>query len=637
MVSEKQWSNKPIDIAIAIVAIAMAIYHMVSTRVIFVDSIQHQNIHLGFGLTLVFLFTTKGAKKRWQQILWLLLLGLSLITVLYVQIFYDDLTLRNGFPTNTDAIISVMLIFLLLVSTAKAYGPVFSIICLLLLFYALFGHLVPDPWRTYDFVPARLLFALTLSFQEGAYGTFLGISANYLFLFLLFGALMQISGTTRFFEEVGKIIAKRVSGGAALSSVVTSAMVGTVTGSVGANIVTTGSFTIPFMKRAGYKPHQAGAIEATASTGGMIMPPVMGAAAFIMAAWTGIPYIKIAAMAAIPAILYFVNAGIYAQLQALRMNIKPTHEAVNVREMLINAPSFFVPLIIIIVLLMFNYSLAFVVSWAIIAVVVLSLIRKKTRPSLRQWVESIVGGADMGAQVAVSIATIGIAAATMMQTGLVLRLPAAFEMWSGGNLALALILCAVIAIILGMGLPTTAVYVMMALTIAPILIRMGVTVPQAHLFVFYYGMVGFLTPPVAVGAVIAAKLAGASYFKTAIEATKAGLGGFLVPFFMILTPAIMFLQQPPIWALIGMISSVLILLCFQIGICGHYLTSVNLPFRWFFLAVGAILLLSLAVENYFLSASGLVIFIVLTIWQWMKRKKGIIKGGLEKENVVRVG
>lgn len=618
--------KKRINIAITVVAIAMAIYQMVSARVLLVDSLQHQNIHLGFVLILMFLFTIGEAKKRWQQLLWLAILLLSLVAVAYVQIIYNELIFRMGFPTDTDVIIGIILLAVVLIATSKAYGPVFSILCLLLIGYALFGHLIPGAWRTFQFTPKKLIFDVTSSLQEGLYGSFLGISANYLFLFILFGTLIQVTGAARFFEEFGKVLGRKLIGGAALSSVTTSALVGTITGSVAANIVTTGSFTIPLMKRVGYQPHQAAAIEATSSTGGMIMPPVMGAAAFVMASWTGIPYIKIAAMATIPAILYFFSAGLYAQLQAMKMKIPPTLERLDMREMLLNAPLFIIPLLIIIVLLMQYYSLAYVIFWALIAMVLLSLIRGKTRPSLKQWLASIISGAKMGAQIGVSMATIGVTASVMMHTGLINRLPAAIEAWSAGSLVIALILSALIAIILGMGLPTTAVYVLMALAVAPVLIRMGVTVEQSHLFAFYFGVIGMLTPPVAIAAVIAAKLAGTSYFKTAIEATKVGLAGFLVPFFMFLTPAIILLPQPPLWAAMGIVAIVVILLNCQIGICSQYFIPLNQHERWFPIATAIILFFSLVMKSYVLFAIGLIAFSGLTIWQlFLRKKRGAIK------------
>ncbi|MBI2860723.1 MAG: TRAP transporter fused permease subunit [Chloroflexi bacterium] len=617
--AEQSQFTKHVRTAIAIIAVAMAVYHLASTRALLAPSMLHQNIHLGFALLIVFLFAIIETRSKWQRAVWFSFIALSLLAVGYIFVYFDQLQFRSGVPVGADAIIGALLLLVVFVATSKAYGPVFSILAVVLLFYALFGYMIPGAWRTFQFKPDNFIFGISSSMQEGLYGTFLGISANFLFLFVLFGSLMQVSGATRFFEEVSKFLGRRLSGGTALSSVGTSALMGTVTGSVGANIVTTGAFTIPMMKKVGYKPHQAAAIEATASTGGMIMPPIMGAAAFIMASLTGIPYIKIIAMAVLPAIFYFLSVGIYAQLQAMKMKIPPDTERINVREMLLTGPLFIIPLLIIIVLLTFYYTLMYVVFWATVTLIVLSLLRKKTRPTLKQWVDATISGAKMGAQIAVSLATIGVAASIMMHTGLILRLPGIIESWSGGFLPLALIVSSVIAIILGMGLPATAVYVMMALAVVPVLLRMGLGVQQAHLFAFYFGTVSMLTPPVAMGAVIAAKIANANYFKTAIEATKAGLAGFLVPFFMVITPAIILQPQPWIWAVLGIVAILLTLLGFQISIAGQYITKVGASWRWLPALAAVILVAALIMESYPLFFAGIAVFAALTLWQARQR------------------
>lgn len=620
MINESRY-KKLLVVAIAVVAVAMAVYQMFSSRFLILESIQHQNIHLAFALVLLLLVAIQGARRRWQRLMWLATLVLSLVAVVYVQVLYDDLTGRFGYPENADIVIGVILFVVVLATVTRAFGPVFSAITLLVLGYALLGHLIPGDWQTFYTPAGKLIFNITTSLFDGIYGTLLGISANYLFLFILFGSLMQVSGATRFFEEVGRLLGRKLSGGAALSSVVTSALMGTVTGSPTANVVTTGAFTIPLMKKVGYKPEQAGAIEATASTGGMIMPPIMGSAAFIMASWTGIPYIRIAAMALLPAIFYFLSAGIYAQLQAMRMKVRPIDVRPDFREMTLSAPLFIIPLGLIILLLVWHFTLMYVIFWAIIALVVLSMVRKKTRPSLRQWLDAVVSGAKNGAQIAVSFATIGTVASIMMQTGLVIRMPGAIERLSGGNLAIALMISAVLAIILGMGLSATATYVVMALTVAPVLLRMGLAVEQAHLFAFYFAAIGMLTPPIAVAAAVAGKLAGASYFKTAIEAMKAGMAGIIVPFIMVLTPAIILLPQEPLWAVLGILSLLLIIIALQVGVCGHYIVSLGKLERVPPIAIGIVLFLSLVTQSYVIFSAGAAGFIIMSIWQLVKKRQ----------------
>ncbi len=616
--------NKVIGTAIVVVALAMAVYQMISTRTLFVDPLEHQNIHLGFALTLIFLVVAASSRKRWEQILWLAIVGVSLVGVVYVGTHYIELALRRGVPEVADVVIGGLLLTLVLVAAYRMYGKTLPILCSLFLVYALVGDRLPEPWLTFDFKPKELIFLITTSFNDGMYGMLLGISANFLFLFVLFGALLQTSGAPRFFMEVARLVGRRLRGGAGLSAVITSALMGTTTGSIAANIVTTGSFTIPLMKKAGYKPYQAAAIEATASTGGMIMPPIMSSTAFVMSGWTGIPYIQIIAMAAIPAVLYFFSAGLYVQFQAMKMKIAPMSETkVDYREMLLTAHLFLIPLGVIIVLLMQHFSLGFVAFWAIVSIFALSFLRKKTRPSLKQWVEGIAAGAKIGAQIAIIVALIGVATGVLIHTGLGVKLPAMVETWSGGNLYLALGITAIISVIIGMGLPTLAVYVLVAIAAAPALIRMGVVMEQAHLFVLYYGVVGMITPPVALGSLFAAKVANTPYQRTALESTKVGLAGFLVPFFFFLAPVILLRPQSPLLAAMGLIAVVLTLTSFQIGICAQYFTPLNRLERWLPIAIGIILILSLAMESYLLFAIGFVLFAAMTFQQWRKRRMSL--------------
>ncbi|MFC1938292.1 TRAP transporter fused permease subunit, partial [Chloroflexota bacterium] len=383
-----------------------------------------------------------------------------------------------------------------------------------------------------------------------------------------------------------------------------------------------GAFTIPTMKKIGYKPVQAAAIEAAASTGGQIMPPIMGAAAFLMVGFTGIPYIKIIAAAAIPAILYFGVLALYAQLHGLKLNIPPSTEKVNYKELLLTAPLFVLPLILLIIFLAMGQTAMFAVSRGLLLLIVLGLIRKETRPSLSEAAKGCASGALMGAQIGVSTACIGIIIKVFTMTGLGIVLPNAIVGWSGGILGFTLIIGAIVAIILGMGMPTSAVYVLAAIVIAPALVRGGLDILQAHLFVLYFACLNFVTPPVAVVALIASKLAGAPFLKTAVESTKAALAGFVVPFLFILSPILILQHQDLLAALTGILSAVLILTALQIAICNYYFTGLSRLERVAFVVAAAALFIYLATEIYTLLAIGIIVFTLLTIRQVKKRLLG---------------
>ncbi|MCJ7593934.1 MAG: TRAP transporter fused permease subunit, partial [Desulfobacterales bacterium] len=413
-------SLRAIDIIVTIFALAMAAYHMVSTQYLLFGPVEHQNVHLGFALVLVYLGSLKRTGKYWPLTMGLLLC--SLIPVLYVHFFYIDLEMRMDFPTQWDLVVGVLLLVAVLEGTRRALGMVLTLVALFFISYALLGHLLPRPFGISHISVSRLIYELSTGFT-GVYGVVLAISANYIFLFVLLGGVMNAAGGPHFFREVGTIVGRMMKGGPAMTAVVGSSLVGSVTGATSANIAITGSFTIPLMKQAGYRPEQAAAIEAAASTGGQLMPPVMSAAAFLMAGITGIPYTRIMLAALIPAILYYLSVGLYVQLQAGKMNLQPFGEKPNPREMLLSAPSFIVPLGVIIVLFIKDFSPMFVGFWAVVTSFGIGLLRKKTRPSLKGWIEAFTRGATTGATIAVSCACIGIMVKVLTMTGLGMRLP----------------------------------------------------------------------------------------------------------------------------------------------------------------------------------------------------------------------
>lgn len=610
-----------LKIPIAVVAIAMVIYHLISTQYLVVSSLEHQNIHLGFTLIFVFLFAMQGYKKRlWPLFLLATFIVFSVIAIGYIHIFHDELIERIGFPISSDVFIGTILVILVLEGTRRAFGIVLPLISLIFVLYTAFGYLLPAPFYTKQYSFSILV--SKFSMLGGLYGTILGISADYLFLFMVFGAVLEISGANTFFTEVGKLVSGKLAGGAALASIVSSGMLGSLTGSVSANVAMVGSYSIPLMKRVGYKAENAAAIQAAASTGEQFPPPIMGAAAFMMAAITGIPYFRIMMAAAIPALLYYLPLGVYAQLQAMKMGIKPIHAKIDVKGMLHTSHLFLVPVGIIIGLLCSGFSPSYTIFWTIVSLVVLSLLCKEGRPTLGQWVEGLIAGAKLGAELGVTCALLGLVLTSCTLTGLGLKLPGVVESLSGGNMAIALILTALVALILGCGLPSTAVYILVAIAAVPCLLRMGLPLLSAHFFAFYFGVMSFITPPVAIGALVAAKLAGANFFRTGLEAIKAALGGFIVPFLIICMPV--FLLEPQegtiLGIVVGIIASVVILTAIEFALCNHYLLPLNIAER-LILIISAAMLFGFLITKSYIFILGFVPFIFVTLWQLRKRGK----------------
>lgn len=605
-------SSKSLQITIAALAVVMVIYHLVSSQYLLQTTVGYKNTHLALSLLVVFLGSMQKTKRLWSLMLAFALLSLACTT--YVHIFEDALQDRTGFPNTFDMIVGTLLVLLILEATRQSFGLILPSICAISIAYIFLGQYIPGPLhspsQSFSTVVSRLCTGL-----EGVYGMVLGVSAYYIFMFIVFGAMLQVTGATRFFTEVGRLVGRRLRSGPAISAVATSGLVGMVTGSVTANIAITGSFTIPLMKKVGYRPEHAAAIEAAASTGGQIMPPIMGAAAFVMASFMGVPYIKIAAVAAIPAVFYFLMVGLYTQFQAIKLNISPSAEQVDYRELWLSAPLFIVPLSVLVFLLVKGKTPTYSIFWAFMSVIALSLVRKKTRPSWGQWLEGCLRGATSGAQIGVMSAAIGLVMVTLSMTGLGIKLPGLIEAWSGGNLTAALIITMVTAIIIGCGMPTTPVYILVALVAAPALMDMGLTQLQAHFFVFYFACLNFVTPPVAIGSLIASKISNASFLRTSLEAVKVAVGGFAVPFLMIWCPSLLLQPESAIPAATGIISGLLGLIALQIALCNCYFTTLHIVERAISIIVAMTLLIYLPLRTHTWFIIGIGLFILLTFWQ----------------------
>ena len=564
-----------LGLIILIVSVAMVIYQLISTQVLVLSTFAHQNVHLMLALVVVILGI--WAKNPRRRPLYLAMIVLVLAAGLYILWQIDPLQDRMGFPIMADVVFGVILLTVVIVATVWSFGWSLPIVCFIFIAYAFTAYMLPAPFNAVHLTVSKWIGKFTM--LQGIYGSFLDMSASYLFLFIVFGSFLQACGATRFFDELGKLIGSRVRGGPAIAAVVSSLLMGMVTGSVTANITTVGSYTIPTMKKIGYKPYQAAAIEAVGSTGGQIMPPVMGAAAFIMAGILGVPYWVIMKSAFIPALLYYLSLGLYIYFQAGRLGIAPagkTAEQVNWGVMLRTTPLFIIPLLTLISGLGLGYSPGKVVFWAIFILIAISFMQKETRPSISAILRAFTEGAYSASQVAVVIAAIGIIVAAVNGTGLGIKLPDIISVVSGGSLLLTLFMVMIVSMILGMGLPTSAVYLLVAMTAAPAMIKMGLDPLVAHFFVFYFGCISAITPPVAIGSLVAAQLAGAPYWQTGIEAVKAGFAGFIVPFLFVYAPWLLLVGKTSIvHGLAQILVTIIIFVSIQALMSGFLLKPVS--------------------------------------------------------------
>ncbi len=465
-----------------------------------------------------------------------LLLAGTLLTCGYIVLVHEALVTRAGAATALDLATGAIAILVVLELARRATGWGLVTVAALALAYATSGPHLPGFLAHRGYSARRIIEHLYLS-TEGIWGVPLGVSADFVYLFVLFGAVLEAAGGGELLIGLSSRVTGRTRGGTAKTAAIASAIMGSLSGSAVANVVTTGSLTIPVMKRAGFRPHFAGAIEAAASTGGQLMPPIMGAGAFILATWTNIPYFDVAAAAAIPAVLYYVALFMAIHFKARQMGLppEPPQKILSVLPRI----HLLLSLGVIVALLAMGRSPMRAAFWGAVSALVLTGLRQQTRLSFDALGHALLRAASGTVQVAAACAAAGIVVGVASLTGIGLRMSELIVTLSGGYLPLALILTALGSIVLGMGLPTTAAYVVLAALGAPALISLGTPVLAAHLFIFYFGCLSNVTPPVSLAAYAAAGIANAPPMKTAGTAMLLAGSGFIVPFGFVYAPALL--------------------------------------------------------------------------------------------------
>lgn len=612
------------------VALIMALYHLIYTQWMLIGPIQHQNLHYMMALVLVFLWAFTKQKTTFGKAVVVVLIGLSIYATAYMFLNYSGLQEERG-PmldlTGQDMFVGVLLVGLGIEASRRSFGWVFPIVAMCFIAYAVFGHNLPGPLQSPNIGIDELLVSYGLDLSGGIYGQVLGISANYIFLFVLFGSLLGATGASRFFNQVGMLTGSRLDGGPAITAVVSSALMGSVTGSVMANVAATGAFTIPLMKKVGYRPYQAGAIEAAASSGGQIMPPVMGATAFVMAELAEVPYVTVMAAALIPSILYFLSVGLYAQLQAKRLGIRMNPEDIesfSLRAFLHDAPIFVLPLLAIIALLVMGYSPMFTIFWAMMLLLVLNLIdivTAKKYDQLKKVLPAFIDGAVTGAKIGVTCAVLGPIMTTVTKTLLGIKIPQLIVMWSGGSIPLALFITMCVCLVLGMGVPTLAAYLLVSMVGIPVLVNMGVPPFAAHMFVFVFACFSCLTPPIAIAALPAAGIAESPYMRTALEASMVGAVGFAIPYLVVGRPALMLGQGPLAETLAVTVVGAFTVVAFCMMITGYGLRVLHVAERAGLGVVVALCGFWIGAGNLTLLAAGVCLFVGLIILQFRGRPR----------------
>ena len=483
--------------------------------------------------------------------------------------------------------------------------------------YALvFGLSNPNFFKRLNMLVRTLFFT-----KEGIFSTPVNVCSKFIGVFIIFGAFLERTGIGEFFIQIANAIVGRFSGGPAKVAVVASALEGMVSGSSVANTVGSGSVTIPLMKKTGYKPEFAAAAEASASTGGQIMPPIMGAAAFLMADYVQIPYSSIALKALLPAVLYFAGVFIAVHLEAKKMGLRGlSKEELPRLKPLLKKLYLLLPLVLLIYLVSTSTrSIAYAAAIAIVAAIVVSLFNKDNRLTPKRLMEALAAGGQGMITVAAACGMAGIIAGTITMTGLANTLINGIVSLASGQVVIALFLTMLCCIVLGMGVPTTANYCIMAATCAPILVRMGVPALAAHFFVFYFGIVADLTPPVALAAYAGAAIAGANPMKTALQSTKLAIGAFIVPYVFALNPAMLFIDTTAGEVVLICITSLIGIFGVSSALEGFLLH----PMRWFervFCVAGGLLLIYPGIVTDVIGLALVGAVLVFQLLTWKKEK-----------------
>jgi TRAP transporter 4TM/12TM fusion protein len=628
-------------------AVGTSLFHLWYNSFGILPELRMNAVHYGTMLFIGFLTFPMMKKHAGKTVkIDMVLAGLAVLACLYLLFFEEALNLRNQEVNFYDLIAATVAMLLLLEVTRRTTGWTIPLIAIFFILYGLFiGRYFGGLWNFPGVSISRFLYRMYFA-PDGIFGSVTTISSTFVFLFVLFSSFMVVSGAGEFILNLAISLLGHTTGGPAKMAILSSAFMGSVSGSAVANAVGTGSITIPLMKKMGYKPKFAAGVEAAASTGGQIMPPIMGAGAFIMAQWTQIPYSQIVMVSIIPAAMYFLSVGFFVHLEAQKYNLKkiPKKDLPKFKDVLKGGWQFFIPIFVLIYLLMSNYTPTFSASIGILSVVASSWCNKNTRMSPRNVLDALAAGAKNMVNTAIVLMCAGIVVGVVLLVGMGIKFSILIGVWSQGSLILAILLIALVSLILGMGLPVTASYIVLAVLAAPLLeslmlrdffinnLKMSpemlvdpnivaglkALVPRdlavgallsSHMLIFWYSQDANVTPPVALVSYAAAGIAGSKPFETAVESWKLAKGLYLIPLMFIYEPAILF--QGPLYRTIeNVVTGTLGLLILAVFFEGYLMRRLKWIERILYALLGVALMHPDRVSNYL----GFTGFVLLTVY-----------------------
>jgi len=528
---------------LTLIAVAMGMFQLYTALFGVFTAMWQRSVHLAFGFLLVFMTSASRRKSRSMVAVDLIFSLLGVLTTVYIFGDFNGIMDRFGNPSPLDLLSGAVAILLVLEITRRATGWVLPTIGLIFIIYAYLGPFMPGVFKHRGYDLERIIHQLYLT-TEGIYGIPLGVSTDFVYLFILFGGFLTLTGTGQFYIDLANAAVGKARGGPAKVAVVSSALFGTISGSAVANVASTGAFTIPMMKKTGYHPNFAGAVEASASTGGQLMPPVMGAAAFVMAEFLRIPYVEVAKSAIIPALIYFGAIFSSVHLEALRTGLQglDASQMTGFWKLIRKKGYLLFPLFLLILLMVVvRWDIMKVAVFSVLACLAIAIVDRSSRFNWDKFLQAFSSITGSVIVVMTSCALAGTIVGIVNLTGVGLRLSSMMIALVGQNAILILVAMMVVSIILGMGLPTTPAYIILAVLAVPSVVELGVPPLAAHFFIFYFGMLSMVTPPVALAVSTAIGISGGDFWKTGINSVKLTLSAFILPYFFIFDTAL-FLQ-----------------------------------------------------------------------------------------------
>ncbi|MPZ56604.1 MAG: TRAP transporter fused permease subunit [Rhizobiales bacterium] len=601
-------------------AIALSVYHLYTGAFGMPEAFLHRLIHLSLALLIIYLalWTPQQdgtyAPLR-QRISGLVVLVCAVVPLAYMFINYIPIT-RDRFPYVSDlstpeVVLGAALVIAVIDATRRTLGPALAIVTAIFLVYPFLGPWLPGLLHHQGYSVDTFVDGLVYT-TDGIFGISLGISASFVVLFVIFAAFLEACGFSQLMMAVGRGVTGTLRGGPAKMCVFASSLMGMISGSAVANVVAVGGFTIPLMKRTGYSANFAGAVEAAASTGGQFMPPVMGAQAFIMAQFTGIPYVDIVIYSTLPAILYYYSIWITIDLEARQKSLGgiPPGELGNWREDVFSRLHLLVSIAVLIALLVMGYTPSYAAVGSVASLLAMAMLVKATRLSWSGVLSALESGARYSLPVVSATAASGIIILSVTLTGLGSRFSDAVIAVAGGNLFLGLVMAMFASLVLGMGLPTVPAYIVQVGLVVPALIKMGLDPILAHLFVIYFSCLSMVTPPVAISAYAAAGLAGGDPFKTGLIACRLAIVGFIVPFMFVFDPGLL-LMGTPLQVAHSAISSVLGVFALGLALQGYFYARLT----WIERTLAGIAAALLVIPGLISDLCGLGFLAAVYLWQ----------------------